>query len=420
MDGWTIKASTAPFAISQRPCPLPMTAADPITLEALQFFTRPAGQELLARAADLAEDEWQAQKELRARFPAPLCRAALALVELRRAGGDKFAQAQVMFFDRAGLEMASREEVARHRARRLAGYSTVMDLCCGIGGDLLELARHSRVTAVDSDRRRLQMARLNCAALGRENVCFALADVRHLKPRAEVIFIDPSRREPEERRVRQSAAYSPPLSLVADLRRIVPAVAAKVSPAIADDELPPDCEVEFVSAAGQCREAVLYCGPLATAARRATLLPGGHTLESETGAAVPVAPPGAFVYDPDPAVVRAHLIEPLARRLGAWKLDAQIAYLSGAEHVATPFARAYRVLACQPFHLKRLRRLLQDQKMRAVEIKKRRFPMTPEQLRRELGSGPGKRTESAAQAVTLILTRLDDRPVCLICEKVAK
>jgi len=408
-----------------------MTAADPITLEALRFFASPAGEELLARAASPEQSEWQVQKELRVRYPAPLCRAALALVELRRAGGDKFARAERMFFDRAGLEMASREEVARHRAGRLAGFSTVMDLCCGIGGDLLELSRQARVTAIDTDRRRLQMARLSCAAFGREDVRFALADVRHLRPRADALFIDPSRRKPAGQRVRHSEAYSPPLSLVADLRRLVPAVAVKVSPAIADDELPPDCEVEFVSAAGQCREAVLYCGPLATAERRATLLPGGHTLASEAGPAVPVAPPGTFVYDPDPAVVRAHLLDPLARRLGAWKLDPQIAYLSGAEHVPTPFARAYRVQTCLPFHLKRLRHFLQDQGMRVAEIKKRRFPMTPEQLRRGLESGSGKPARSPASAaspgpvgssgrdVTLILTRLDERPVCLICEKVA-
>lgn len=397
-----------------------MTAADPITLEALRFFTRTDGRELLTRAAALEGDEWQAQKELRARFPAPLCRAALALVELRHAGRDKFAQAEHMFFDRAGLEMASGEEVARHRAERLAGFSTVMDLCCGIGGDLLALSRQARVTAIDSDRRRLQMARLNCAALGRDDVRFVLADVRHIRPHADALFTDPSRRKPEGRRVRRGAAYSPPLSFVTDLRRAVPAVAIKVSPAIDDDELPPDCEVEFVSAAGQCREAVLYCGPLASVARRATLLPGGFTLTSTAGPAAPVAPPGAFVYDPDPAVVRAHLLDPLARLLGAWKLDAQIAYLSGAQHVATPFARAYRVLACQPFHMKRLRRFLQDQGMRAAEIKKRRFPMTPEQIRRELKSRSGKRVDSRGQAVTLILTRLEDRPVCLICEKVAK
>jgi len=108
-----------------------MRSADPITLEALRFFRRPQGRRLLAQAADLAGDEWQAQKVLRGRFPARMCRAALALVQLRQVGQEKFTRAECMFFDRHGLEMASREEIARYRATRLQGHDTLLDLCCG-------------------------------------------------------------------------------------------------------------------------------------------------------------------------------------------------------------------------------------------------------------------------------------------------
>ena len=74
---------------------------------------------------------------------------------------------------------------------------------------------------------------------------------------------------------------------------------------------------EFTSGAGQCRGAALDFGRLATAARRATLLTGGHTRTGAEAEPAEVAPPGAYVLDPDPAVVRAHLIDALARRIGA-------------------------------------------------------------------------------------------------------
>jgi THUMP domain-containing protein len=156
----------------------------------------------------------------------------------------------------------------------------------------------------------------------------------------------------------------------------------------------------------------LYGGTLTTARRRATLLPGGHTLTAELGPTAPVAPPGAYLYDPDPAVVRAHLIDELARRLGAWKLDGQVAYLCADVHTDTPFARGFRVLSVQAFHLKRLRRFLQGEGMRPVEVRRRHFPMTPEAVRACLGRW------EAPRPVTLVLTRLGDRPSCLVCDKV--
>ena len=335
----------------------------------------------------------------------------MALAQLRRRARDKFPLADHMFFDREGLEMASRQEIARYRAWRLRHREVILDLCCGIGGDLLELGIGARVRAVDRDRERLEMARMNAASAGLQTVDFIQADVRFIKPHGDAIFLDPSRRS-GGRRIRAAEAYSPPLSCIEDLRRSVSALAVKVAPAIREEELPSGCEVEFISAGGQCREGVLYFGPLATTRRRATILPGRHTLEDTSGENVPIAPPGAYLYDPDPAVVRAHLLDPLCRHLGAWKLDSQVAYLSSDTCASTPFARVYEVLTCQPFNLKRLRQLLRREGFFPDEIKKRRFPIAAQELRQLL------KTRSGEHPVTLIATRIRDRPVVAICKRV--
>ena len=78
---------------------------------------------------------------LRRRHPAELVAAALAQRELRERAAAKFALAGRMWFTREGLEQASAEPLARHRAARYAGADRVADLCCGIGGDLSALAR---------------------------------------------------------------------------------------------------------------------------------------------------------------------------------------------------------------------------------------------------------------------------------------
>lgn len=397
-------------------------ADDALTPESLRWLAGAEGARCLAAAAAFdAGDSLRAQQSLRAEFPPHRCRAALAQMDARRAAADKFGDlAPRLFGDREGVEMASRIEVAAHRAGRFAGRGAIGDLGCGIGGDLMALAGQGLVCGVDVDATRLTAARLNAALAGvGDRVLLVRGDAATVALRADALFADPARRQ-QGRRVRSGAAYLPPLGGLLEIVRRVPAAAIKVAPGIRDEDLPADAEVEFVSAAGQCREAVIWLGELAGPSRRATLLPGGHTLTDEgdgDGAAteVPVAPPGAILYDPDPAVVRAHLVQPLARRLGAWRLDPQIAYLcSDGPARATPFARAYRVLDRLPFHLKRLQTHLRDAGWVAGQILKRRFPVEADEMRRLLGrsgKGPG-------HPVTLVLTRVDGRPEVFVCEAV--
>ncbi len=58
--------------------------------------------------------------------------------------------------------------------------------------------------------------------------------------------------------------------------------------------------------------------------------------------------PGRYLYDPDPAVGRAGLVETLAPSLGAWKLDERIAYLTSDAAVETLFARRFVVRSVVP------------------------------------------------------------------------
>ena len=129
-----------------------------------------------------------------------------------------------------------------------------------------------------------------------------------------------------------------PLAWCLDLAGRVPGMGIKAAPGIARDSVPGGWELEFVAVGRDLKEAVAWSPPLAGPATRATILPGGHTLTPQSGPPVPVAPPGPFLLDPNPAVTRAGLVEELARDLGAWKIDEQIAFLAADTAVRTPFA----------------------------------------------------------------------------------
>ena len=71
-----------------------------------------------------------------------------------------------MFFTRAGLEQASRPEVADHHASRFvqAGVRRVIDIGCGIGSDSMAFVRAGlEVLAVDIDPVTAVVAQANLA-----------------------------------------------------------------------------------------------------------------------------------------------------------------------------------------------------------------------------------------------------------------
>jgi hypothetical protein len=314
-----------------------------------------------------------------------------------------------MYLTRDGLEQASAEPVARHRARRFAGFEGMADLCCGIGGDLIALAGEvPNVLAVDTDPVHLRMAMLNAEAYGLagavRSVC---ADARKIDLRGlPAAFVDPARRVGGLRL--RTGDGDPPLRWCVSLIATVPAIAIKAAPGLDRVRVPPGWEVEFVADRRELKEAVLWSPALAGAATRATVLPGGAELLPAPGEPVPCRRPGEYLLDPNPAVTRAGLVGELARSLGAWQIDPMIAFLSADHPLRSPFGRSLRVVYSASWREKELPGWLRAHDIGALDIRRRGLAGDVDALRRRLpttGSTPG----------VLVMTRVANRPWALLC-----
>jgi len=154
---------------------------------------------------------------------------------------------------------------------------------------------------------------------------------------------------------------------------------------------------------------VVLFGSLARGERTATILPAGVSLSAQPVASVVVEPPRAYLYEPDGAVIRAHLVEHLAHKLSATMIDPQIAFLSSDHLVSTPFARAFKVDTVMPFNLKHLRRHLRERGIGKVVVKKRGSPIDPQELEHDLRlEGP--------RAAVVVLTHVQGKPSVIICD----
>jgi len=408
-----------------------------VDLASFQSLLTPSGQQALEAAQALAPGEvdfLRAFTRLSRSFPADLARAALETAILRRQAAAKFPQASQMVFTREALEQATVFEVSAYRCARFGGCDRLLDLGCSIGGDTLALAALAPTTGLDLDPLRLAIAKANLRSILSERpVDFIQADLRQALPvrlsPGMGLFFDPARRD-RGKRIHSASQYQPPLDVIRAWLAHAPALGVKLSPGIDPNELAGyDAELEFISLNGELKEAVLWFGPLKSARRRATLLPGAHTLAaspdepgeprspggwSDSGPELPLSEPRALIYEPDPAILRAGLVRALGAQLGAAQLDPDIAFLTGDRLVETPFAHAYAVEAWLPFNLKRLRQALRARRIEALVVKKRGSPIQPEDLIHDLHLRPGSR--GFGDERTLILTHLRSRPIAIICQ----
>ncbi|KWV30340.1 THUMP-like domain-containing protein [Micromonospora rifamycinica] len=409
-------------------------------LDQFAALRTPEGSAVLAAATEVAGgDPLVAAAALRSRgVPAGLAAAALTQAELRRRAVGKFGpEAAGMFLTRPGLEQATRRVVADRRAARLAaaGVHTLADLGCGLGADALAAARAGiRVYGVEADPVTAALAAANAEAAGLAAMfTVECGDATAFDvTRVDAVFCDPARRRAGTgRRIFEPDAYSPPWDFVTGLAGRVPHTVVKVAPGLDHARIPAGTEAEWVSVDGDLVEAALWGGPLAGVPRRATVLrserpaarqrpPGGpgepttrsHQLTGAGDTEATVGPVRRYLYDPDPAVVRAHLVAELAGTLDATLADPSIAYLYADTPRPTPFGRCLEIVDVLPFSLKRLRALLRERRIGRVEILKRGSALVPEQLRRDLrlaGENPA----------SLVLTRVAGAPTVLIGRPVA-
>ena len=336
---------------------------------------------------------------------------APALVEttlLRRKAAAKFADPSSWLFTDEALQQATAEQVAAHRARRLAGAG-VHDVTCSIGTELAALRDSAAyVVGSDIDPVRLAMARHNVSDV---DVC--RADALHPVSRDTVVIADPARRHAGRRRF-DPRDYTPALDRLLDVYRDRDLV-VKVAPGIDFEQLSQlgfDGEIEVTSLAGSVRESCLWsrglAGPAVT--RRASVLDKSEEITDAEPDDCAVAPAGRWIVDPDGAVIRAGLVRHYAARHGLWQLDRDIAYLSGDRLPGG--VRGFEVLDELGYSERRLRQALSARDVGATEILVRGVDVDPDALRLRLRL---RGTQRVAVVIARIGSGAASRATAFIC-----
>lgn len=368
-----------------------------------------------------------AVSRLRKHHEAGLVGAALDLALARRKARAKMpGVADRLIADPAGVEMATSSRVARFKASILSRAGLhgcgaapesdptmrrpVLDLCCGIGGDAIEIvAAGLEVTAIDMDPLRAWMA-------GRNAGCDTRAeDVTTLVlPEGCAVHIDPSRRDSRGKRFTRLDDMIPGPDAVRAILERAAVAAVKLAPGMEPTDLMPG-QSHWISEDGRLTQAVLWRGVEVShgAERLATMLDGevAHTVTGSLGQAEMVAEAGAYVFTADPALERARLMHVVAARHGLRGLDNPgTGLLTGDRPVLDPWLTGYRVQARMAWNPRAVKRWLGEHDGGIIAVKTRAKAVDPDIVQAGL-RGRGD------VAFVVFVQRLGQRVEALITER---
>lgn len=332
-------------------------------------------------------------------------------------------------------EQASSEATATARTESILGGTPpeerrlAVDLTCGLGVDAWTLGRSfERVVAVEVDPLRAQIARWNFERLGAENIEVVADRAERFvaewpeERTIDLLYVDPSRKTADGKRVYSLEDSSPNiLELLPALRRMARRIVVKLSPLFDVAEVyrrfGEEACVEVISLDGECKEVLVKIGfsetdtGKPTPAMRVTVIRRGevqrfdfdretwtttNTVDSHP-AASSAADEARFLLVPDVAFYKTRTVEAYRTRYLAGQLSNDPlldgGYLFADELPAEFSGKTYRITFRHPYQPKVLARMLRSRGIRRVNVHRRNFPYSSEQIARALGVDLGGTTD---------------------------
>ncbi|HBJ36923.1 MAG TPA: hypothetical protein DDZ51_19630 [Planctomycetaceae bacterium] len=440
---------TLSYLQDRSPLPLPSDSdRDPVPPSHDADSDRPARQPAVGSAAWMV-----AQTETIRRIAAGPIIPSVA-TSLRRMHG---AEAAALILTIAGVQsrsvekfgpgvwMATEKSIAQATDRVVASYKaslfeneSVFDLCSGIGGDAMELAKRGPVVAIDVDRQIAEMAAANLTLdaanrSGSSPTPVAVCDdvMRFKIPADAAIHIDPDRRPSGKSRVVRPSSYLPSIDEVARLISGGRPAIVKLAPAAELDEdtqcgptslIVAENHRQWISFDGSVREQALLSGSCISAAgvnpggRSAVRVWAGGRREcfavDEADAShladldraiesVWEVPP--YLIDVDPAVRAAGLSSSIATARGCSSLGGPAGFF-GCEKIPTDrsLMHFFETIWSGPADLKRIKSWVRQQGLWVESVKVRSTGQDPAEWTKSL-RGNVERTD--ANVVVCFISR---------------
>ena len=338
---------------------------------------------------------------------------------------DWYSSEQLFFPHPVSVEQASSQATARYKASLTTG-NHLADLTTGMGIDVFYFSkRFNKVTGYETDAMLASITARNLAILGALNIEIRNKSGEEPGPeKPDCIFIDPSRRDAQKRKVAAFEDSSPNiLELVPRLAALTPEIIIKSSPLVDIDlaisQLQWVSEVHVLGYQKECKELAFILKPHIP--RQDPLIHAVlvddegipvrkqvFTRRQEAGCTPSYDEPAGYLYEPHPAFMKAGGFRLIGEEYGLTKIAAN-SHLYSSQELNPDFpGRIFHIEGVADASRFSPKGWLQEEK---ANLTLRNFPSNPDDLRKKW------RLKEGGQDYLFATTLSSNRKVIILAKK---
>ena len=322
------------------------------------------------------------------------------------------------------MEQCSSEQTARYKACLAGQGRLIVDLTGGFGVDFSFMAQGFRKAVyVERQQSLCEIARENFQLLGlsqAEVVCCDASDFLQTMEHADLIYLDPARRDDHGARTYGISDCTPDVLVLRELLlEKADRVIIKLSPMLDWRKAVNDVgeqyvrEVHIVSVGNECKELLLLIGQ--GEGLRLVCVCDNQRLEAHNPHKIhePLEPHdphhGLFLYEPNASIMKAGCFDEVSRQFQVGQLAQNSHLFVSADYVNDFPGRTFQIDAVTTMNKRELKEKLQG--LTQANIAVRNFPLTVAELRKRLKLNEG------GSAYIFATTLASGKRVLILCRK---
>jgi len=333
------------------------------------------------------------------------------------------ANDSIVYPPHLSMEQCSSEATARYKAQIAGKGNKIVDLTAGFGVDMAFMSTNfAEAVHVEQQEALCAISSANYTCLGLHHIhvvcCDGVAYLHQLE-QADVIFIDPARRNEHGGRTYGMADCTPNvLEIIDEMLEKATRVIIKLSPMLDWQKAVSDVgnvsEVHIVSVGNECKELLLVVERKASNLKVFCVNDGqvfSYTSNDETGSFCQAPSSPQYLYEPNASVMKAGCFQLIAQRFGISQPDKN-SHLFLSEQIIPDFpGRRFAIERICTMNKRELKTGLAG--ITQANIAVRNFPLSVADLRKRL------KLKDGGEVYIFATTSAEKGHLLLVCRKIS-